>query len=113
MKGKCLDISELLGVSEDEALILNDHFSWRKDLIESQWFDNEESVRKRAGLTPQTVLDDTLDSQISCALCMESCPRDKCSSLDCKHYLCEDCWAEYIQFNVSIRRLTTVSPNLI
>jgi len=35
-----LDVSELLGTSEDESIIILRHFHWNKEEISSQWFEN-------------------------------------------------------------------------
>jgi hypothetical protein len=49
---KCEDLKELTGLDKDEALIVFHYFQWRKDLLESSWFEQEDNIRLKAGLRP-------------------------------------------------------------
>jgi len=101
IKGKIQQISELLGVSDDEALIILNNFRWRKDLVESEWFGNEASIAKKAGLEPVRVEPANNSPTILCAMCFDTKPREEFECLKCNHYVCQECWKEYIQYNVT------------
>ena len=49
---KLKDVSELLGITNDEALILMSAYNWREDLVESAWLDNPDATQIKAGIMP-------------------------------------------------------------
>jgi len=97
---KCDEINELLGLSRDEALILYQYFQWRKDRVESEWFGNEDEIRKKAGLDPVNKADEDLSPERPCPMCFDTKPKEEFESLACNHYICKDCIAEYIDYQV-------------
>jgi ariadne-1 len=97
---KCKDICELLGTNSDEAIIIYNHFRWRKDLVEGEYFGDEEKNRKKAGLEPETKAPDVAGDNLTCNLCFDEKPREDFEALKCNHNLCKDCWREYIEYNV-------------
>lgn len=97
---KCEEITEILGIPEDEAIILCAHYKWRKDLVESEYFEDQEKIRKRAGIDPEEVVPLPTTDEITCQLCFDAKPKSEFDGLKCNHILCKDCWAEYIEYNV-------------
>ena len=51
------ELQELLGCSVDEGLVVLRHFKWNIDRFQNEWFGNEESIRKKIGLTFDPKLD--------------------------------------------------------
>ena len=100
IKDKCKEVSELLGLSEDEALIILNYFKWRKDLVENEWFGNEKKIFGKAGLDPivTAILNDS--NEILCAMCFDTKPASEFDNLKCNHQICKDCWTDYINFCV-------------
>jgi len=98
---KCKDITELLGTSLDEAIVIYNFFRWRKDLVEGEYFGDEEKNRKKAGLEPENKAPEPTGDTILCTLCFDEKPRADFEALKCNHYLCKDCWTEYIEYNVT------------
>lgn len=92
---------ELLGLSDDESILLYHHFKWRKDLVEGEYFGNEDQVRKNAGIEPQEVAPAMIGTEITCPLCFDTKPKEQFEALKCNHALCKDCWKEYIEYNVN------------
>lgn len=100
IKKKCEEICELTGLSFDESVILYNHFHWRKDLIEQEWFGNESKISKAAGLEPLDKQPENNSNQITCPMCFDTKPRTEFDNLKCNHYLCKECYQDYIDFNV-------------
>ena len=87
---------------EDEAIILYSWFKWRKDLLEGEYFGNEDNIRKKAGIEPEETTPDDQSDTLTCNLCFDTKDRDQFEALKCNHYLCKDCWKDYIEYNVAI-----------
>jgi ariadne-1 len=98
---KCEDIKELTGLGSDDALILYNFFQWRKDLLESKWFEDSEKIRIEAGLDPISVAHKPQTQTLMCPMCMETKHINQFDSLSCNHLLCVDCIEDYITFNVT------------
>ena len=90
-----------MGTPTDEAIIIYNHFRWRKDLVEGEYFGDEENIRKKAGLEPQEKAAEPAGDNLTCLLCFDEKPRADFEALKCNHYLCKDCWKEYIEYNVN------------
>ena len=90
-----------MGTSADEAIIIYNHFRWRKDLVEGEYFGDEENNRKKAGLEPAEKAPEPAGDNLTCNLCFDEKPRGEFEALKCNHYLCKDCWKEYIEYNVN------------
>lgn len=44
---------------------------------------------------------DRIGSNITCQICFQNSPIDKCSSLGCRHLFCSDCWKSHIEISIS------------
>jgi len=97
---KCEEISELTGLTFDESLIIYNHFHWRRDLIEQEWFGNESKISKLAGLEPLDKQPENKSPAITCLMCFDTKPSCEFDNLKCNHYLCKECYQDYIDFNV-------------
>lgn len=45
-----LNIIEVLGIDEDDAITALKHFSWNSEKLKESWFDNETLTKKTCGL---------------------------------------------------------------
>lgn len=64
------EATELLGLSEDDAITALKHFKWNPEKLQEQWFDNEEKTRKQCGLTPiKFLVSRNMDKQDLCYIC--------------------------------------------
>lgn len=100
---KCNEIGELLGIENDLCLILLHHFHWRKDLLESEWFGNEDKIGKRAGIYPTNPAPIDKSIEFSCPMCFEIKGRNEFESLACNHYVCKECFRDYVQYEVKFK----------
>jgi hypothetical protein len=65
------ELVDLLGTTQDIALILFHHFHWSKDKLEnSEWFSHPEKLRKEAGIDPK--IENTEIENKECPLCFSS-----------------------------------------
>lgn len=110
IKEKCQEVSEILCVKNDEALIILNHYKWRKDFIGEDWLQNEGKLRKDIGLEPEkeAATQQSL-TEIYCLSCSTLKPKQDFESLSCNHLMCKICWKDYIHLHVisfSDRHLT-------
>lgn len=97
------EYAELLGISNDEALILLSHYRWKVHKLQDSWLDNELKVRIEAGISlPPSGYEVSQSRGIkmgsvkllrgtegSCQICFESAvDRD---ALQCGHSYCKKC----------------------
>jgi len=45
MNEKIEEVSDLLGLSEDQAILVLRHFKWNMDKLQNQWFSQERQLR--------------------------------------------------------------------
>lgn len=102
IKDKIKEISEIFGVPDDEALVLLNHFKWRKDLLENEWFGNEDKIYKKTGLEPNLRAEVSKSPEILCPMCFDTKPRAEFDCLKCNHQICKECWADFITYQVHI-----------
>jgi len=95
----CKDLMETLEISYDEALILLNHYYWRKNLVEEKWFEDYLVAKKDAGLRiPE--YDDIKPEKI-CVLChLVDNSEDKYEVFPCGHMVCKECLAKFIELQV-------------
>lgn len=102
------EYSELLGISQDEALILLQFYMWKVHKLQDDWLDNELKVRVEAGISLPC---DNFDYEKSrgvklgaikliqgyegaCPICYEL--KESKDALQCSHGFCNKCWGLYI-----------------
>eukprot|EP00826_Nyctotherus_ovalis_P049942 TRINITY_DN6072_c0_g1_i2.p1 TRINITY_DN6072_c0_g1~~TRINITY_DN6072_c0_g1_i2.p1 ORF type:complete len:502 (+),score=168.25 TRINITY_DN6072_c0_g1_i2:72-1577(+) len=95
-------ITDLLGVTNDQAVSILKYFKWDVSKIESKWFDDPVHYGKLCGITfdssmmqgdeKSNLLD--FDPNVDeCVVCYESFTEAKPgAALDCKHKFCDECW---------------------
>ncbi len=98
---KVQNTCELLGLSEDEALILLSNYQWRDDLLQAAWLDNPDVASQKAGIMPIDIMDEEFGKERQCPMCFESYPQSEFESLKCKHAICKGCWEAYIDDKVT------------
>lgn len=96
------ELTELLGTSEDDTLILFHHFKWNKNKLEnSDYFTNPDKIREQAGLMP---LDKTVEKpsekEFMCPICWNSVSVSEIDAPECGHFLCNGCWEDYLREKV-------------
>jgi Transcriptional repressor len=99
---KVEDLSELLGATFDETLILFHHFKWSRDHLEnSEWFSNREHLRRVVGLDPiQQDNKSQTEDELTCPICLVSDSKDAFDALSCGHSICKSCWENFINDKV-------------
>jgi len=98
---KLQNTCEMLGISEDEALILLSNYQWRDDLLQAAWFEDLDKASQKAGIMPIEILDEEFGSERTCPMCFDTLPQSEFDSLKCKHTICKGCWDAYIDDKVS------------
>mmetsp|Transcript_24762 Transcript_24762/g.21961 ORF Transcript_24762/g.21961 Transcript_24762/m.21961 type:complete len:95 (+) Transcript_24762:295-579(+) len=93
----------MMGLNQDEALILSNHCGWRDDILQEKWLDNPDKIKKEAGLEPISVEPPQEAEELCCPLCFDDLPKSEFSSLKCNHFICNGCWKEYIMDKVTIK----------
>ncbi|KAJ3681135.1 hypothetical protein LUZ60_015624 [Juncus effusus] len=89
------EVSNILSISKEHALILLRHFKWDASEVNDEWFANEESVRKSVGLL-ETPVEVRRARKMKCGICFEELPSSKVCDAECGHHYCFTCWQGYI-----------------
>jgi ariadne-1 len=50
MQDKVNEISDMLGLSEDDAISILRHFKWNIDKLQNEWFAKEKQLRLQIGI---------------------------------------------------------------
>ena len=102
LKEKVQDLCDLLGTTEDDALVLFHHYRWNRDHLEnSGYFDNQHKIRTQAGLpTSETTTKSLPPKEIKCQICWNNVQTAGIDAPACGHYLCKNCWKDYIESKV-------------
>jgi len=94
-----VEVSELLGMTSDDALLALRYFRWDSDVLSETFFDDPDGVRRRIGISEGQA--DELGSADSslCGICF--CDPPAQLGLPCRgHGYCEDCWSSYVSLAV-------------
>ncbi|KAI3859200.1 hypothetical protein MKX03_034604 [Papaver bracteatum] len=90
-------VSNVLAVSRDSAIILLLGYNWRVGKLKDAWFNDEEKVRKAAGLLFEKPIE---KQKHTCGICFEAYHynemHDVAARAGCGHLCCESCWEGYI-----------------
>eukprot|EP00331_Platyophrya_macrostoma_P012323 CAMPEP_0176424146 /NCGR_PEP_ID=MMETSP0127-20121128/10678_1 /TAXON_ID=938130 /ORGANISM="Platyophrya macrostoma, Strain WH" /LENGTH=444 /DNA_ID=CAMNT_0017805177 /DNA_START=91 /DNA_END=1425 /DNA_ORIENTATION=- len=102
LREKVADLCDLLGTTQDEALILFHHYRWNRDHLEnSGYFDNSRKIRTQAGLpTTETTTTVAPPKEIKCKVCWNTKTSSEIDAPACGHYLCKQCWRDYLESKV-------------
>ncbi|KAI3834648.1 hypothetical protein MKX03_005988 [Papaver bracteatum] len=98
------EVSDVLSVPRSSAIILLLHHQWRVNDAKSEWFADEEKVRKAIGLFEKKPID--VDQEIrkkpklTCGICFDNYHHDEMYDAGCGHVFCESCWKGYIGASV-------------
>jgi len=91
------EVASLLGVSEDQSLVLLHHFRWNKERLVEDFFSDSDEVLANAGLSPTTNTDDVETVRDDfCRICLGPCAVGGMSGLACGHKFCKDCYKGYL-----------------
>lgn len=72
------EVSDLFGLSEDEAITALKHFNWNPERLQEQWLDNEAKTRSLCGLTPiKFLVSRNMDKQDMCYICYKKLVKDE------------------------------------
>lgn len=77
-------------------MILYHYFNWRKDKVESEWFENMEEISIKAGLSPASKDPEQSTDEILCPMCFDSKDKSEITNFECNHYICSECLRDYI-----------------
>lgn len=98
--GVAAETAELLAVSADDAEVLLARSEWNKRRLQEQWFDSEERVRKRAGLSAGARPVSPAKAEFTCMACYDEAPPERGSHLRCRHDFCHECWSSFLRTKV-------------
>lgn len=89
--------ADLLAVTPEEASCLLRHYGWKNDLLQTEWFADQNKVRDKCGVS--RVPERPLPTRGACmsAFCEEDVEG---VALNCGHFFCNDCWAQYLNSKV-------------
>ncbi|CAI9093456.1 OLC1v1028958C1 [Oldenlandia corymbosa var. corymbosa] len=98
------EISSLLSVSNESAVVLLSKFGWDVGRIHEEWFSDEEKTRRACGLRVPADSSEgekrDVKGKFFCGICLESHRHDSANNSavksTCGHVYCETCWRTYI-----------------
>lgn len=100
MRNAVAEVVELLGVDDNDAMLLLRYYGWSKDDLSEAYFADVETTRQKAGLylsadvaaKPKST---SGGGESLCGICFTGAP---VRVLPCGHELyCEDCWKQYVR----------------
>ncbi|CAE7781353.1 putative E3 ubiquitin-protein ligase ARI5 [Symbiodinium microadriaticum] len=100
-KSVITEASELLQVSTEDGFVLLREYRWDLLRLQEAWFDNDQKVRNRCGLStscPSPAPSSVKSGPKTCSICMSAI--DDLIALDCAHGFCAECWRGYLQTQV-------------
>jgi ariadne-1 len=93
------EVSELLDMTSDDALLSLRHFRWDSDALSETFFDDPDSVRSRVGISECKADEPGSANSSLCGICFCESPAQV--GLSCRgHGYCEDCWSNYVSLAV-------------
>lgn len=125
MDDKINEASEMLGLSEDDAIQVLRYFKWNQDKLQNEWFAKEKQLRLQAGIefdknivlkNPQINTSLSSKNQGYCMICYSmfsnSNSNMKPVSLSCGHQFCTADWIQYLKQRIanSATALSTKCP---
>ncbi len=90
------DSSEMLSLPADTVTILLIYYKWNWEKLQTEWFANEEKVRKSCGLPLSGSIQKAL-APSQCPICFSDITSANSDSLACGHTFCASCWAGHLQ----------------
>ncbi|XP_074315835.1 putative E3 ubiquitin-protein ligase ARI10 [Silene latifolia] len=100
-------LSSLFSVSNAEAIVLLCHYKWDPSRLLDQWFDDEATIRNKAGLLVKgnnvEKSKSLKNKRYSCGICFEEdfLIEQICSANCNNHYYCISCWKSYISTSIN------------
>ncbi len=106
------EISEIFGITKDDAICVLKYFKWNTNQAKSKWFENEKKHGMQAGVTfdrdllkaeeRTELLDSVSVPATSCLICFQDfTPEHPGEALRCGHRFCESCWKGAIEAAMS------------
>ncbi|EGR27639.1 ibr domain protein [Ichthyophthirius multifiliis] len=88
---------EILNLSFDEVLLIYNYYQWKKDALQSQYFENEDKARFQSGLQHSnlTKYNQPFKNTFVCPVCLDK--TDQSDFLICNQSICKNCWYLYIK----------------
>ncbi|CAN1189019.1 Probable E3 ubiquitin-protein ligase ARI11 [Linum perenne] len=99
LEGLIAEITSSLSVPRAPAVVLLVSNKWYSELIQENWFSDEEKMRRFLGLT-MVASSSSAATEIYCKICWERISIPDFISLDCGHNFCNECWRQYIKVGV-------------
>jgi len=106
------EISDLLGMGEDETILALSHFDWNPEKLKEQWFEDgaAEKILLACGATPKEVAPMPSPEELYCTVCygeVELADNKVSLALPCNHLFCKTCWGMFLE-----QKLTEGKPGL-
>ncbi|CAN1332273.1 Probable E3 ubiquitin-protein ligase ARI5 [Linum perenne] len=99
LEGLIAEITSSLSVPRAPAVVLLVSNKWYSELVQENWFSDEEKMRRFLGLT-MVASSSSAATEIYCKICWERISIPDFISLDCGHNFCNECWRQYIKVGV-------------
>ena len=106
---KVQQLTEMMGLSQDESMAVLRHFKWNLDKLQNEWFEKEKVLRYKIGLEfdpeipkKKPIVNQSLKGKNEgyCMICYEVFSQvdgnQKALSLGCGHQFCLGDWREYL-----------------
>ncbi|KAJ4845877.1 hypothetical protein Tsubulata_015943 [Turnera subulata] len=103
------EVSSLLSLSRGEAINLLRNHGWSVDKVQTEWFIDEDKVRRSCGLLDkESCLNAKLRDanvkeeakEILCKLCSDETSSDNFASAACGHLFCKECLLKYVRASI-------------
>jgi len=92
MKQRLTDVTEVLGIPEEAAVVLLRHFNWQKEVLLESFFQDSEKLLKKHGVFHRCNPKPPLKTEY-CAICYDDV--ESRMAMPCGHEFCMDCWHDF------------------
>ncbi|KAK9905069.1 hypothetical protein WJX75_009180 [Coccomyxa subellipsoidea] len=93
-------VAGVLSISEGDVVRVLRQFKWDANRVNEEWFADEESVRRRVGLSEE-VPEASTSGKATCRICFDEFDVKNMRAARCKHFFCKPCWRGYISTAIS------------
>jgi ariadne-1 len=93
------DIVDLLSVNNSDAATLLRFYRWKRNELETEWFENAKKVQTKVGFTSMDTDNDVAIPSaptFTCEFCGEDRKMEFSYALRCGHRTCNECWRGWV-----------------
>lgn len=115
MWNKAKEVSELLGITESQAVLLLKVTCWDVERLLEEYLHHAERLCEKAGLPPPAENNrECVSSEVRQNFACDICANEgdlAASSLPCQHLYCDECWQTYLHLKVAQGELAVSCPH--